>query len=741
MEAGCKWCDKDGECYSATECSSLCSGACSSSCVGACGGSFEGVKCGQCERLKISGGRFYCEPDDSCHCTREGCDSGWTCREGICQQSDVTKQCRAIIGGDCNDYYDILGVCQQNEPNTKWTAQVDFLCSAFLRKGWCYNRPECNDVCGNDKGMPCGAYGKKAYRGQRCTFNTNTLRCEVVSDSNCNYPSPVTFEWKNVQDSSAEVYIKVTADYDYAGSIKFAIRKNVAWSRDPYCDLDGNCGSDEIYHTAFSGVQKGTHEYTKTFKAKEEGDYHFDVYYESYHYGKTKDIHLSGSSTGGECGVQCGSGRCGECETCVFYPDEGPTCEPDDSCSCSSCEGGSCVCRGGICVKSCSAECKDAGYLYVGCKCRPREKGLVYLELDPNPCVQNCPLWHNPRECACRVDERCGAVCGTTRTGELNYCKPDERCEFVQTGSSGNDYSGFGRCVYDTSCNVCSAQNCGETATNDAGKKFYCIYYNGNWMWSEAEPEYFCCNDDDCKVYGSDWICDTTTYRCVNPNLGCCQYGNSCWMTTQENCYYDWYGPDYVCVNGECVKPKETQCFDGINNDADEEGADYCDSDCLNEFNCPKYYFKIYSPGSLDCDAECKNKGFARGEEYNCPGNRKACVCFTECCSEGSIEECGYETCEAEGYPNRYKECREVPEKSTSKYTIYRCLCGPCVNNEDCTPGTCCTREGPATTGNPGPGKPRDEAQCKKLENPWLCDPPSKNFFNLLNLQPESFYQ
>jgi len=111
-------------------------------------------------------------------------------------------------------------------------------------------------------------------------------------------------------------------------------------------------------------------------------------------------------------------------------------------------------------------------------------------------------------------------------------------------------------------------------------------------------------------------------------------------------------------------------------------------------------------------------------------------VCFTECCTPGSIEECGYETCEAQGYPNRYKEC-----KKTVGLPYFGCKCGPCVNNEDCTPGTCCTREGSFNTGNSGPDKPRDEAQYKELENPWLCDPLSKNFLNLLNLQPSLIYR
>jgi len=318
--------------------------------------------------------------------------------------------------------------------------------------------------------------------------------------------------------------------------------------------------------------------------------------------------------------------------------------------------------------------------------------------------MQDCPLFRNPRECACRVDERCGAVCGSDENG-LKYCKPDERCTFVQTGSSGSDYSGYGKCEYDPSCDKCTGpQDCGSVATNDAGTKFYCVYQNGDWVWAEQKPDKFCCDDKDCSVYGEDWYCDKTVYRCKPPTRG---------REEHEEC------PD--------------KCFDDMDNDGDGY-ADYCDSDCVGCFECPEYYYGVYDDASW-CDDKCRDLGFTRGEVKSCGTYEEACVCFTECCSEGSIEECGYETCEDYGYENRYKECKEVED-----IPYYKCWCGPCERNEDCTPGTCCTYEGPFNTRNPGPDKPRDEARCKKLENPWLCDPPSKNFLNLLNLQPSSIY-
>ncbi len=223
----------------------------------------------------------------------------------------------------------------------------------------------------------------------------------------------------------------------------------------------------------------------------------------------------------------------------------------------------------------------------------------------------------------------------------------------------------------------------------------------------EQKPDKFCCDDEDCSVYGKDWYCDKTVYRCKpsTPSGG---------QEEREKC------PD--------------ECFDNLDNDGDGF-SDYCDSDCVDCFECPEYYYGVYDDASW-CDDKCRELGFTRGEVKSCGTYEEACVCYTQCCTPGSIEECGHETCESEGYPNRYKECGEVPEKSTSKYTIYECMCGPCERNEDCTPGTCCTREGPATTGNPGPGElDAQKAQCKKLENSWLCDPPSKNFLNLLNLQ------
>jgi len=103
-----------------------------------------------------------------------------------------------------------------------------------------------------------------------------------------------------VKTSSADVYIKVdTQGATYNGKITFVIRKNVKYGYDECCYLDGTCSSSsssqcpsEYKYTAFDPVGSGTKEYIKTFTAKEEGDYHFDVWYEDHHYGATSNVHL-----------------------------------------------------------------------------------------------------------------------------------------------------------------------------------------------------------------------------------------------------------------------------------------------------------------------------------------------------------------------------------------------------------------------------------------------------------------
>jgi hypothetical protein len=120
------------------------------------------------------------------------------------------------------------------------------------------------------------------------------------------YPS-VTFYWKNVKTSSADVYIKTEAgSATYSGKIVFEIRKNVAGGTDLCCYLDGSCYADaslsgkcpsKYKYTAQNPVGSGTKEYQTTFTAKQEGDYHFDVWYyegdvEKKDYGHTDNVHL-----------------------------------------------------------------------------------------------------------------------------------------------------------------------------------------------------------------------------------------------------------------------------------------------------------------------------------------------------------------------------------------------------------------------------------------------------------------
>ncbi|MEM5773107.1 MAG: hypothetical protein QXL86_02665, partial [Candidatus Aenigmatarchaeota archaeon] len=108
----------------------------------------------------------------------------------------------------------------------------------------------------------------------------------------CPYPN-VTFYWTNVKTSSADVYISVdTRGITYSGKITFEIRKHRTDLSDLHCTLDGTCDSSTHIYTAFDPVGSGTKTFRTTFTAKEEGDYHFDVWYESYHYGATDNVHL-----------------------------------------------------------------------------------------------------------------------------------------------------------------------------------------------------------------------------------------------------------------------------------------------------------------------------------------------------------------------------------------------------------------------------------------------------------------
>jgi len=128
----------------------------------------------------------------------------------------------------------------------------------------------------------------------------------------------------------------------------------------------------------------------------------------------------------------------------------------------------------GTCEKSCQNRCEEASYTYIGCNCRPQEIGLIYFGEDG--CNQNCPIGHNPRECACEPASDCGGIC------DLTYCKPDEAC--------GVDAYGNSVCQFNAGCPQCTSANCGNQFTNDGGTVYYCIY-SGGWKWSTTWPDGF----------------------------------------------------------------------------------------------------------------------------------------------------------------------------------------------------------------------------------------------------------
>ena len=136
------------------------------------------------------------------------------------------------------------------------------------------------------------------------------------------------------------------------------------------------------------------------------------------------------------------------------------------------------------------------GYVYDGCKCQPRENGLVYLGEDA--CLQDCGLFNlaGPRECACKCNEKCGpVVCGS------KTCAANERCSFDTT-------SGDCSCQADPTCGV--PEVCDDGIDNDGDGKIDC-----------ADPD--CC----AKTGPGGVIC------CAGSNPGiCCTGGFACDLST-----------------------------------------------------------------------------------------------------------------------------------------------------------------------------------------------------------------
>jgi len=533
---------------------------------------------------------------------------------------DETEQCQASKG-DCGSYaytgdkYNyVKGSCVS--PGTAagynhWVA--DYQCVAGYRQAVCYIEDcQYNNRCGNILGtISCGS--TRCGEGELCTFDTSLKDCKCVYNSTkcafeCHADSnpTVSYRWENMLFGDADIVIDVTNPSSnscyYEGDIKYEVRQNIAAGGDPHCDLTGYCVADDLFGTSdnmfnYQSIKLAPGESTtirKTFTARAEGDYHFDVWYnrsttESHYYGNTADVHLTPANLN-KCGVNCYGRQCGPCEKCVLTG-YSISCEQDDTCSCTGCDNvkdgqtvGSCVCKSGSCVKYYDAECRLAGLEPEGCKCRPREQNEVYFGNDG--CTQSgCGIFemYLPREAACRCPTGCGSGAfgaGTFTCGDKK-CSDGEKCVFVQEGSSGTDYTGHCNC---TPAAECKETLCGDGIDNDGDGKTDCADEDCNGVApcicsSDAD----CCKGDNagrykcvsgaCEQAASGGVyCCVGDADCVTGGVTC---GNS--ETFQDSKRYAMCYIDNTCSEcGPCVNSGQNpDCADYYCCPADIDNLNY----------------------------------------------------------------------------------------------------------------------------------------------------------------------
>jgi len=182
------------------------------------------------------------------------------------------------------------------------------------------------------------------------------------------------------------------------------------------------------------------------------------------------------------------------------------------------------------------------------------------------------------------------------------------------------------------------------------------VVNGGGSYTGECSTDYECgtCGSGACQGYHkcADGVCtsecNTEGNSCGTPysSDGICYYylcdsSGTCVEHTDANKMCE----DSICsINGwnnyECEKG--LLCSDGIDNDGDGQ-IDACDSSCEGEIICNastnnEIYIlsSAYAGNSIDCNNDCRNRGYYMGLLDSCGGGYGTCVCYKliECCSD-----------------------------------------------------------------------------------------------------------
>ncbi|RLG80236.1 MAG: hypothetical protein DRO09_03380, partial [Thermoprotei archaeon] len=184
-----------------------------------------------------------------------------------------------------------------------------------------------------------------------------------------------------------------------------------------------------------------------------------------------------------------------------------------------------------------------------------------------------------------------------------------------------------------------------------------CMCIPGEWVCSSGclNAGEYCSSDIDC--YGttsSSTTTSTTSSTTTSVRLGCCQYGNKCWMETEENCRhpFEWYGYDYVCTPEGCELPSSTT------------------STTISVEKCKEGYVCVDREDNTTCSEEYYETSFPCNE-----------LGWTICCKPLSVTT---------KQPTTLPTCEELGGVCLEESTCYYDERGSCVEASGCGEEECC---------------------------------------------------
>lgn len=323
----------------------------------------------------------------------------------------------------------------------------------------------------------------------------------------------------NARTYLADVYIYLTNSQSctFSGTLLYEVRKNVPFpinegcgiAIDLHCNLAGDCGcTSQIQSEQVTLASGQTHTAQKTFVAKKDGSYHFDVWWGDYHYGRTADVTLQAS---GGCGDSCDG----------TYPDN----------PCAQCNylGGCSFYSSGTSCTVCSGTSNPP--TYGGCTdCYTKQSGTCDSS-------GNCGSLSSDKVC----DVNCGAAvdCSGLVPGTVfkTSCGGSEcYCEQCQDGLGGSG------CLFDVMLSTANSPVCcGLWGGNHVSDSAACCSGTLHNVTIGYAP---CCSDADCTGF------DPVTHRkifCDCPDTGCSIHTRN----------------DYTCQPLSACKITKTDCDDG----------------------------------------------------------------------------------------------------------------------------------------------------------------------------------